>query len=200
MVFQCNTETLIWWNIDLLTELPRLHSVLELSSATQNTLTIHFNNWTPENDGGTQPRGYHVERRLNGSMEWIPGPRIDHDTTVDVYALVLKNLEPDTSYYVRVTPFIEDGGNIYNGNAIQEAGPFLTLKSKTLPFTCNNLHLLLSKLGTNDANPPDLWHVFTLLLHFIIKEISFGSNTYWHGPKISISVTVVDTNDQGQGK
>ena len=95
---------------------------------------MYFDNWTPENGGGTEPVGYLVETRLNGSMEWIPGPQIDHDTTFDVYTFVLKSLEPDTSYFVRVTPFIEDGGNMYKGNTTQEAGPFSTLEGKWPPF------------------------------------------------------------------
>ena len=136
IVFQCiiEKEALI-----LLTELPGLHSLSEFSSATHNTLTIRFNNWTPENGGGTQPRGYLIETRLNGSMEWIPGPQIDHDATVIVYTLVLKSLEPHTYYYVRVTPFIEDGGYMYYGTATQEAGPFLTLEGRKQLF--NNLEL-----------------------------------------------------------
>ena len=140
--FQFNIENEI---LIIFTELPRLHSISEFSSATHSTLTIRFNNWTPINGGGTQPRGYLVETRLNGSMEWIPGPQIDHDVTVVGYTLVLKSLESDTSYYVRITPFIEDGGNMYNGNSTQEAGPFSTLGGKRLSFS--TLYLLFSRLG-----------------------------------------------------
>ena len=67
-------------------------------------------------------------------MEWISGPLIDHDASVDMYTLVIENLEPDTSYYVRVTPFIEDGGNLFYGNYTQEVGPFLTLGGVWLHF------------------------------------------------------------------
>ena len=51
---------------------------------------------------------------------------------IAVYIIVLKDLKPDTSYYVRVIPFIEDGGHVYYGNATQEAGPFLTLEGRWL--------------------------------------------------------------------
>ena len=123
------------WPLSLLTELPALHSVLELSSEpSQKTLTIRFDSWTPQNGGGTQPRGYLVETRRNGSNELISGPQIDHDPTVAVYTVLVENLEPQTSYYIRVNPFIEDGGNLYYGNATQEAGPFLTSEGMWLPF------------------------------------------------------------------
>ena len=108
-------------------ELPGLHGILELSSSSLNSLTIRFHTWSPQNGGGSEPQGYRVEMRLNNDGEsWTSGPEIEHIPTVTAYTVLLDNLEPHTYYYIRVTPFIEDGGLAYYGTPTQASGPFLT--------------------------------------------------------------------------
>ena len=148
----------------MLTELPVLLSVLELSSASQNTLKIRFSNWTPENGGGTQPRGYLVETRINGSMEWISSRQTGHNAMIAVNTILLKDLKPHTSYYVRVTPFIEDAGNVYYGNATQEAGPFLTLEGRWLLFD-NHWSLLCKSTYRFNMNHFGVWS--PLIINYI---------------------------------
>ena len=65
-------------------------------------------------------------RFKNDGESWTSGPEIEHIPMVIAYTVLLDNLEPHTYYYVRVIPFIEEGGLAYYGTPTQKSGPFLT--------------------------------------------------------------------------
>ena len=119
--------------LPLLAELPGLHSTVVLSSASPNSLTIRFVTWAPQNGGGSEPQGYHVEMRNADVERWSSGPDIYHHTSRTVYTVLLENLQPHTSYFVRVIPFIRERSKRYYGSSTQEGGPFST--GRWLAFT-----------------------------------------------------------------
>ena len=96
-----------------------------MSSASQTSLTIRFEAWSSNNGVGDTPTGYEIQWRLDGSETWIPSLQLQHNGSAE-YIAMLKDLEPDTLYYINIIPYIEEGGISYLGFA-KEAGPFRTL-------------------------------------------------------------------------
>ena len=87
------------------------------------------------NDGGDIPSGYIVQIRENGTMMWRDVLNVEHDVLVALYSVAIENLEPATVYYIRIIPFIDDGGVLYLGSPTEEGGPFLTLHIGGLSYS-----------------------------------------------------------------
>ena len=116
----------ILW-IYIFTVLPRLNSVVELASSSQTALEIRFATWSPNNGGGHPPAGYVVRGRTENSSAWIDGPNIGHPADGVNHTARLDNLEPNSTYYVTIVPFIVDGDLTFLGHPSEEGGPFGTL-------------------------------------------------------------------------
>ena len=102
--------------------------MMEFFDASPNTIDISFNTWSGESRGEEMPSGYIVQRRKNGTMMRIDASEVDHNVNVTHYSVIIKDLEPDTLYYIRVVPFIEDAGGSYHGIPTDESGPYSTLR------------------------------------------------------------------------
>ena len=60
---------------------------------------------------------------------WTGASTVDHNANMTHYSVILEDLEPETVYYIRVMPFVQDEGGLYLGTPTEESGPFLTLPS-----------------------------------------------------------------------
>ena len=105
--------------------LPRLDSVIDMSSASQTSLTVRFAAWSSSNGGEETPVRYKVQLRVNDNETWVPRFQLEHKGATE-FTVELKYLEPDTLYYVNVIPYIDEGGMSYAGFP-KEGGPFRTL-------------------------------------------------------------------------
>ena len=101
---------------------------MELSDASSTTIDIRFNTWSHESSGEEVPSGYIVQRRKNGTMVWIDASEVDHNVNDIHYSVIIEDLEPETMYYIRVIPFIEDAVGSYQGIPTDEYGPYSTLR------------------------------------------------------------------------
>ena len=100
---------------------------MTLINTSSSTIAIRFASWSPNNGNGDMPSGYIVQRREKDTMMWTDSLEVNHNAYMRHYSLILEDLEPETAYYIRIIPFIEDADGSYRGIPTEESGPFATL-------------------------------------------------------------------------
>ena len=113
---------------------------MNVSTGSEHTLVVSFPAWAAGNESGSKPTGYNVQHRFSWNGHWINGVEIEHDSIIQQYRTQLENLDPDNTYYVRVIPFLNDGGIAYYGIPTSERGPFSTIAVGTFYFKTSVFH------------------------------------------------------------
>ncbi|KAJ8040910.1 Receptor-type tyrosine-protein phosphatase T [Holothuria leucospilota] len=102
---------------------PSLTSQPTLPNNTCNSITMVWARWTAGRDPGTPPITHYIPYyKMNVSMEWMSGEKVDHSSADEEYSVTFYNLTENAQYDFSVVPVREGYGgegrvtNVVNGN------------------------------------------------------------------------------------